>query len=266
MCVSIRASFFAIVLFCIVFSADAFAAMQAKSVEWKLGSQRFSGYLVYDDATQVKRPGLVMVPDWMGVTPTAVEKAKRVASAGYVVLLADVYGKGVRPRDAKAASVQVKKMYADRSVLRARAARALAFLREQTKTTPIDSTHIGAIGFCFGGATVLELARSGADIAGVASFHGGLDTTSPAQPGIVKASILVMNGADDSYVSAEQIQSFQDEMKAANADWQFVNFSGAVHCFALETANSPPGCVYNERAAKRAFRMMNQFFAERFGG
>ncbi len=246
--------------------SPAFAAMQAKPVEWKQGKQRFSGYLVYNDATTTKRPGLMMVPDWKGVTPAAVENAKQIASAGYVVLVADVYGKGVRPKDDKAARAQVTKLYENLPGLRARAAAALDALRDQAKNAPIDIARIGAIGFCFGGKTVLELARSGADIAGVVSFHGGLDTTMPAQSGGLKASVLVLNGADDTYVPAEQIQGFQSEMKSAGADWQFVNFSGAVHCFALESANSPPGCVYNALAARRAYTMMNQFFYERFGG
>lgn len=255
---------FALLCFLVV-SLPASAAMQAKAVEWKQGKQRFSGYLVYNDSTSVKRPGLMMVPDWKGVTPASVEKAKLIANAGYVVLVADVYGKGIRPKDDKAAAALVGKMYQDLPTLRSRAAIALDFLREQAANAPIDTARIGAFGFCFGGKTVLELARSGADIAGVVSFHGGLDTTMPADGGTLKTSLLVLNGADDSYVPAEQIQAFQKEMNAAGADWQFVNFSGAVHCFALESAKSPPGCVYNERAAKRATTMMNQFFYERFG-
>jgi dienelactone hydrolase len=263
--VSIRGFLASCLCFAALCSADAFAAMRANAVEWTVGKQRFSGYLVYDDANQAKRPGLVMVPDWLGVTASAVEEAKRIAGDGYVVLVADVYGKGVRPKDPKAASEQVKKMYADRKVLRARAAGALAFLRARAKTVPVDPARVGAFGYCFGGATVLELARSGADLAGVVSFHGGLGTSMPAQSGTIKSSVLVLNGADDTYVSADEIRGFETEMKAAGADWQFVNYSGAVHCFALKAANSPPGCVYNERAANRAYRAMRDFFTERFG-
>lgn len=260
------AGVFALLCFSVLFSLPAFAAMQAKPVEWKQGKQRFSGFLVYNDANTTKRPGLMMVPDWKGVTPAAVEKAKLIASAGYVVLVADMYGRGVRPKDDKAAAALVGKMYQDLPTLRARAAAALGFLRTQAANAPIDTSRIGALGFCFGGKTVLELARSGAEVAGVVSFHGGLDTSLPAAPGALKTSVLVLNGADDTYVPAAQIAGFESEMKAAGADWQFVNFSGAVHCFALESANSPPDCMYNERAAKRATTMMNQFFFERFGG
>lgn len=243
-------------------AAPALAAMQARPVEWKVGKDSFSGVLVYDDANAIKRPGLVMVPDWKGVTDSAIAKAKHIAGDDYVVLVADVYGKGVRPKDDKEAMAQVKKMYADRATLRARASKALEVLKAQ-KDVPLDAARVGAVGYCFGGATVLELARSGADLAGVVTFHGGLDTSLPAKPGTVKASVLVLNGADDQG-TAKDIPAFQQEMDAAKVDWQFVNFSGAVHCFALPESNNPPGCVYNELATRRGERMMRVFFAERF--
>ena len=155
-------------------------------------------------------------------------------------------------------------MYAQREVLRARAAKAVEVLRAQAGAAPLDAERIGAIGFCFGGTTVLELARSGFDIAGVVSFHGGLATSLPAQPGAVTAPVLVLNGANDTYVKAEEIEGFRGEMRAAGADWQFVDFAGAVHCFAEADANSGPGCQYHERSARRAYRMMDGFFAEQF--
>ena len=247
-----------------VFAMPAFATMQAKPVQWKVGDDSFSGVLVFDDANAIKRPGLVMVPDWMGVTDSAIAKARHIAGNDYVVLVADVYGKGVRPKNSDEAMAQVKKMYADRKRLRARANKALEVLKAQAGTAPLDATKLGAIGYCFGGATVLELARSGADIAGVATFHGGLDTSMPAKKGAVKASVLVLNGADDQGTAGD-IAGFEKEMDDAGVDWQFVNFSGTVHCFALPDANSPPGCVYNPLSTQRAERMMHGFFAERFG-
>jgi dienelactone hydrolase len=244
-------------------TAPAFAAMQAKQVEWKLGKQSFSGVLIYDDASADKRPGLVMVPDWKGVSENAIAKARHVAGSDYVVLVADMYGRGVRPKNDEEAMAQVKQLYGDRAALRARINKALDVLKAQAGAAPLDVTKLGALGYCFGGATVLELARSGADIAGVVTFHGGLDTSMPAQPGAVKASLLVLNGADDKG-QTPNIAGFEKEMNDAGADWQFVNFSGAVHCFALPEANKPPGCVYNERASKRGESMMRAFFTERF--
>lgn len=240
------------------------AAPQARPVEWKMDKQVFSGFLVYDDARDEKRPGLVMVPDWLGVTPAAIDKARQIAGDDYVVLVVDMYGKGVRPRDPAEALAQVKKMYADIPMMRARINKSVDVLRAHADDALLDAAKIAALGFCFGGSSVLELARSGADVAGVVTFHGGLGTSMPAQPGVVKAPLLILNGADDKS-AAPDIAGFEKEMNDAGADWQFVDFSGAVHCFALETANSPPGCVYNERAAKRAYKMMDGFFKEIFG-
>ncbi len=243
-------------------TAPVFAKMQVKPVEWHVGKDHFSGYVVYDDAGKAKRPGLVMVPDWYGVTDSALEKAKHIAGQDYVVLLTDVYGKGVRPKGNDEALAQVKKLNADVAGWRARINKAVEVLKAQDGTAPLDVTKIGALGYCFGGSTVLELARSGADIAGVVTFHGGLGTQMPAKPGAIKASVLVLNGADDKGTAGD-IAGFQKEMDTAGADWQFVNFSGAVHCFALPTANRP-GCMYNERAARRGELMMRNFFSERF--
>jgi len=247
-------------------AASANAATVAKPVEWSHEGTDFVGYLVYDKDADGKRPGILMVPNWMGANAAAVDKARAIAERGYVVLVADVYGKDVRPEDSKQASAAAGAMYADRPLLRARTQKALDMLRVNAADAPLDVDRIGAIGFCFGGATALELARSGADIDGVVTFHGALDTSMPAEAGQVKAPLLVLNGAADAYVTAEHIAGFQQEMHAAKADWVFVNFADAVHCFAEPDANAGPGCMYHERSAKRAYRMMDDFFAEAFAG
>ncbi len=241
------------------------AAPTAEPISWTHEGVDFDGYLVYDKSASDLRPGLVMVPNWMGVNDSAIEKARQVADDDYVVLLVDMYGRGVRPANAQEAGKAAGAVYADRPALRGRIQAALETLKAQAGKAPLDVRQLGGFGFCFGGAVVLELARSGADVAGVVSFHGNLSTPLPAEAGAVKASVLVLNGADDTYVPAEQIAGFEAEMKAARADWQFVNYAGAVHCFAEADANSPPGCVYHERSAKRAYRAMDDFFDERFG-
>lgn len=253
-----------LVLCLMLLGSPALAAMQAKPVEWTVGKQAFSGFLVYDDATDARRPGLVMVPDWLGVTPDAVAQARDVAGDRYVILVADMYGKGIRPDGPEQALAQVKKLYADVPAMRARVNKAVEVLKAQAGKAPLDASRVGAIGYCFGGSSVLELARSGAQLAGIVTFHGGLGTTTPAKPGAVRTPLLVLNGADDKS-TASDIDAFEQEMDKAGADWTFVNFSGAVHCFALKAANRPPGCVYNPRVAKRAYRMMFGFFDERFG-
>lgn len=246
-------------------ATPAFAAMQTRPVEWTLGKDHFSGYLVYDDASPAKRPGLVMVPNWMGVTDLAVQRAKDVAGSDYVVLVADVYGKAIRPKDAQEAGAAARGAFADGGkTLRARVNEAVRVLKAQAGSVPLDAGRIGALGFCFGGTTVLELARSGADVAGVVSFHGDLETYLPPTGNPLNASVLVLNGADDASVTDAQIVAFEKEMDAAKADWQFVDFSGAVHCFTQPESKGPGNCAYNERASKRAFLMMRNFFAERF--
>ncbi|HEX5754824.1 MAG TPA: dienelactone hydrolase family protein [Arenimonas sp.] len=255
---------FALSLLC--FSASVFAAPVAKPVSWEEGGTNFDGQLVYDDASDAKRPGLLMVPNWYGVNEHSIEKAKTLAGSDYVILLVDMYGRGLRPANPQEAGQAAGAVYADPVALRARINKALTVLQGSADKAPLDTGNIGGIGFCFGGAMVLELARSGADIKGVASFHGNLGTRQPATPDSVKAAVLVMNGADDTFVSAEQIAGFQKEMTDAKADWQFVNYSGAVHCFAEpdEDGSVIGGCKYHEPSYRRSVALMRSFFAERF--
>ncbi len=252
-----------------LYAAPAAAAMKAEPLEWKVGEDSFSGWLVYDDEDDGLRPGLVMVPNWMGVTDDALERAKAVAGDDYVVLVADVYGKDKRPADGGQARELVSGLRgADRGPLRARVQGAVDALRAQADSAPLEADRIGAFGFCFGGTAVLELARGGADVAGVVSLHGGLAPGAQSKTAArIAAPVLVLNGADDKAVDDAQILAFEQEMDAAGADWQFVDFSGAVHCFAEPSAGSDPAsnCRYDERAARRGYRMMDGFFDEVFG-
>lgn len=250
-------------LACVLAAAPAFAAPESKPVSWTHDGETFSGFIVHDPDADGGRPGLVMVPNWMGVNESAVEKAKAIVERGYVVLVADMYGEGVRPSNAEEASAAARAVYADRERARGRINTALDTLRAQDDVG-LDAGKLGGIGFCFGGAMVLELARSGTDLGGVVSFHGSLGTSAPAAAGAVSTPMLVLNGADDPMVSAEEIAGFQDEMTQAGADWQFVNFAGAVHCFAESDADSGEACQYHERSARRAYRMMDGFFEEVF--
>ncbi|KAA2285209.1 dienelactone hydrolase family protein [Arenimonas fontis] len=241
----------------------AFARPVTEPVTWNHGGTEFAGYLVYDDEGEARRPGLLMVPNWMGVGEEALERARRVAGKDYVVLVADMYGKDVRPANTSEARAAVGAVYADIDTLRGRAGAALEALRAAADRAPVDPQRLAAFGFCFGGGVVLELARAGADIAAAVSFHGGLATPKPAQAGDIEASLLVLNGAEDANVPAEQVAGFQDEMRAAGADWVFVNFGKAVHCFAEPSANRPPNCLYDETASRRAYAYLDLFLKEK---
>lgn len=247
-------------------TSPVFAEMQTEPVEWNINGTTFSGVLVYDDSTPIKRPGLVMMPNWMGVSDEAIDMAKRIAGDDYVVLVADVYGKNVRPANDDEALAAVKQAYADGGVtLRKRAQAAVQALKTQVETAPLNDDRIGVLGFCFGGSVALELARSGAELAGVVSLHGGLKTYLPTDGNAINTPVLVFNGAKDTSVSDEQVAAFKQEMGAAGADWTFVEFSNARHCFMQpEDANNAPdsNCQYNERAARQAMRMMFGFFSE----
>jgi dienelactone hydrolase len=250
-------------------AVPAAAAMREQPLEWTLDGERFRGVLVHDDTSSAVRPGLVMVPNWMGVTDQAIARARDIAGDDYVVLVADVYGAGVRPADKAQAKAQVGKVYADGgTTLRRRVAAAVDALKAQGGKSPVDAEHIGALGFCFGGGAVLELARTGMQLAGVVSIHGDLGTYLPPPATGIRTPVLVLNGADDTSVSDAHIAAFEKEMDGLGADWQFVDFGGARHCFSQpEDRPTDPAdnCRYDERAARRAMAMLHAFFAERFG-
>ena len=253
---------------CLVLLAGLSFAVQAKmvhrTVAWTQDGTHFKSVLVYDDASSAKRPGLVMVPNWYGVNDAAVQKADMIAGTDYVILLTDMYGENVRPQPGHADQAQaaIKPLYGDRVLMRKRINEALAQLKAQAGTAPIDITKLAAIGFCFGGTAVLDLARSGADIAAVVSFHGGLTTDDPALAKNIKARVLAMNGADDKGTMPDA-DKFLDEMRASPADWQFVVIGHAVHCF-TEVGENSPGCKYDPRAAARSYRLMHDWLHAAF--
>ncbi|MEP6938403.1 MAG: dienelactone hydrolase family protein [Rudaea sp.] len=246
-------------------ATGAHAAMVAKNIDYDVGGKKMQSVLVYDDAVTTARPGIVMTPDWLGMNPDQVALAKQIAGKDYVILVADVYGTDVRPKNADEAGAAAKNMYQHRADLRARIGSALAQLKAQAGKAPLDGKHYGAIGFCFGGATTLDLARSGAELQGVVSFHGNLATDDAAMAKNIKAKVLALNGGDDKFVPEDSIVAFQKEMRDAGVDWQFLSYGGAVHCFAIPSADGKvPGCKYDAPVAKRAFAQMHAFFDEAF--
>ncbi|MDB6153899.1 MAG: dienelactone hydrolase [Chthoniobacteraceae bacterium] len=240
-----------------------FAEIKTQVVEYKDGATVLEGLVSFDDAIKEKRPAVLVVHDWMGVTDHTRTISEDLAKLGYIAFAADIYGKGVRPADAKAAGAEAGKFKADRALLRKRANLGLEELKKQQFA---DSGKIAAIGFCFGGTTVLELARSGAPIAGVVTFHGGLDSPTPADGKNIKAKVLVLHGADDPFVKPADITAFQDELRNANVDWQMNYYGDAVHAFTQKKAGTDKskGAAYNEPAARRSWQAMKDFFAEIF--
>lgn len=249
----------------LLLAAPVCAKMTNTPVTWTLNDTHFQGMLIYDDASAATRPGLVMVPNWTGINELAIAKAGRIAGRDYVILLADMYGEHIRPKNTDEALAAVKPLYADRALMRARIGAAFDQLKAQAAHAPIDPSRLAAIGFCFGGSAVLDLARSGSDVKAVISFHGGLSTDDPSLAKHIQARVLAINGADDTSTMPD-VPKFTAEMRQNPADWEFVEIGHAVHCFTETEATATTGnCRYDAKAAARSYQMMQSWLAESFG-
>lgn len=237
------------------------AGIRTEQLVYRAGDIEHAGYVAYPDSGE-RHPAVLVVHEWMGLGPYAKRRAEELAALGYVALAADMYGGGRVAKDVKEAQALSGALkQGDRAEMRRRAAAALAALKAFRLT---DTNRVAAIGYCFGGTTVLELARAGADLEGVVSFHGGLDTAAPAAPGAIRAAVLACHGADDPYVPKSEVEGFQDEMRKAGVDWQFIAYSGAVHSFTNPDAGNDParGAAYNARADRRSWALMQSFLRE----
>ena len=246
-----------------LWSVNARAELHTEAVEYKHGDTMLEGYLAYDNAVKGKMPGVLVVHEWWGNNAYSKRRAEQLARLGYIAFALDIYGKGIIAKDAKEAGALAGKYRGDRKLMRERANAGLEVLRKHELT---DTKRMAAIGYCFGGTTILELARSGTPLAGFVSFHGGLDTPDPKDAANIKGKVLVLHGGDDPYVTAEQMAAFQEEMRKAGVDWQVYIYGGAVHSFTnTDSGNDKSkGLAYNESADKRSWEAMNIFFAEIF--
>ncbi len=253
----------AIGVFILAITTQLHAAVQSKTVQYKQGDQELEGFIAWDDATAGPRPGVLVVHDWTGLGDYVKMRCRKLAELGYVAFGADIYGKGVRPHSPQEASAVAGKFKNDQKLMRDRVNAALDVLRGNPLCDP---KRVAAIGYCFGGTCVLELARSGADVAGVVSFHGGLSTASPADAKNIRGKVLVLHGADDPHVTPKEVLAFEEEMRGAGVDWQLVAYGGAVHAFTVPSAGSDKsrGAAYNEAADRRSWEAMKMFFAEVF--
>jgi dienelactone hydrolase len=238
------------------------AKLVTQTVEYNQNGTVMRGYLAYDNALPGKRPGVLVVHEWWGLNDFAKQRAEKLAGLGYVALAADMYGNGHIAAD-RAEAAKLAALRENPPLLRARAQAALQALANDPR---VDPNRLAAIGFCFGGTTVLELAYSGANLAGVVSFHGGLPKATPEDLKRIKAAILVLHGADDPHVSAADITAFEQAMRQAKTDWQMVFFGGAVHGYMNQANGDNPasGVAYNARAAQRSWQYMQDFFREIF--
>ena len=255
------------ILFMALSFNNVWAEIKTEEVRYQQGETTLNGYLAYDDAIEGKRPGILVVHEWWGHNAYVRKRAEMLAALGYIALAIDMYGEGklaTHPDTAgKFSSEVIKNM---EGIGKARFLAALDVFKNHPMA---DSQRVAAIGYCFGGATVLQMARLGVDLSGVVSFHGSLSGPFLARPGQVKARVLVCNGADDSFVTPEQIASFKKEMEEAGVDYRFVNYEGAQHSFTNpqadelgRTFNLP--LAYNAQADQQSWQDMQAFFNEIF--
>lgn len=238
------------------------AAIRTEVVEYRDGDTVLEGFVAWDDAKTQPQPGVVVVHQWLGLGGYERKRAQMLAELGYVAFCADIYGKGIRPVSPAEAGKLAGQYKSDRPLLRRRVNVALAALKARPQCNP---TKTAALGYCFGGTTVLELARSSAETLGVVSFHGGLGTPTPEDAKQSKARVLALHGADDPFVPPAEVTAFEQEMRAGGVDWQLVAYGGAVHSFTdWNATGAMKGAQYNEKADRRSWAAMQAFFAELF--
>ena len=235
------------------------AEIVTETVVYEDGDVKLEGFVAYDsELDQDKAPGVLVVHQWMGLTDYEKRRCNELAELGYVAFALDIYGQGVRPDNQKDAGKQATIYKKDRELYRRRLKLGLEQLKSRTNVT---KEECGAIGYCFGGTGVLELVRSGADVKGVVSFHGGLDSPTPKDGKNIKAEILVCHGEDDPFVPAADIEAFKKELKDADVKYEMIVYPGAVHSFTQPMAgdDNSKGAAYNKEADQKSWEAMKKF-------
>ena len=240
------------------------AAVKTQTVTYQVGNVTCQSFLAYDDSVQGKRPGIVIFPEWWGLNDYARHRAEMLAQLGYVALAADLFGNGQTTNDPGQAGKLAGSLKSNRQVLRQR---ANAGLDELKKNTNVDGSKLGAIGYCFGGTTAIELGRSGADVKAIVTFHAGLDSPNPSDGKNIKGMVLICHGGDDTFTSQKDLDAFQQEMRQNHVDWQMNIYGNAVHSFSSPGADKHgiPGIAYNAEADRRSWQAMQTLFNEAFG-
>lgn len=250
-----------VLLFLTLTTADLSAAVQTKAIPYKHGDIQLEGSLYWDDTVSGKRPGILVVHEWWGLDGYAKHRAEELAKLGYVAFAADMYGKGKVTEHPQEATQMASQVRANVKDWQARAQKGLDVLKAQEAC---DASRIGAIGYCFGGSTVLQLAYSGADVKGVVSFHGAPQT--PEGTTAIKSRILICHGAADKFIPEESLQKMRAALDKAKADWMLVYYSGAEHSFTVAGADKRgiPGMKYDAHADQRSWHEMQDFFKDVF--
>lgn len=254
-----------IVLFALS-TTQAFSKIVGETVEYKSNGTTLKGYLAYNDNIKGKRPGVLIVHEWWGLNDYVRRRADMIAGLGYTALAVDMYGEGKNSDHPEDAQKYVTEVMNNMGVGEKRFNAALEFIKRQPT---VNSEEIAAIGYCFGGAIVLHMARTGADLDGVVSFHGNLSSMYKAAPDTVKTKILVLTGGDDTFVPQEDVDAFKKEMDAAHADYEIIVYPGAKHSFTNPDAdglgkeyNLP--IAYNKDADKKSWAEMQKFLKALF--
>ncbi len=237
--------------------------MKTETLEYRDGDVTLKGYLAYDDQTAQKMPGILVMPEAFGLGVNAKSRAERLAALGYVALAGDPYGDGFETSDLQEAIKLATPLMTDPAKFRAR---GRAGLDKLASLPQVDSSRLAVIGYCMGGTFSLELARDGAPVKGVVSFHGNLATQKPAEADKTKGKILVCHGAEDPFVPQDVVNAFEKEMTEAGVDWQLISYGGVVHSFTNPHAANVgnPGIAYNKAADERSWQSMRNFFNEIF--
>jgi len=247
----------------LLISGTAWAELQTRDIEYEHDGTTLTGYLVWDDTVEGKSPGILVAHEWWGLNDYVKRRTRDLAKLGYVAFALDMYGSGKSTEHGDEAGAWMGQITENIDSWQERAMRGLEILREQPQ---VDADRIGAVGYCFGGATVMQMAYAGAELSGVVSFHGSLPIPDEEQIGSIRAPILAANGAADEFVPPKRIQAFQDALRGTGTDWHMVIYGGARHGFTNPDAAQygVDNIEYNEQAAQRSRAHMERFFEEVF--
>src|SRR5262245_27618482 len=239
------------------------AAVKTKVVTYEHGGVQFTGHLAWDDSSSAKRPGVLVVHEWWGLNDYAKKRAEQLAGMGYVAFACDMYGDGKLAKHPDDAMKFANEARQNAGVWRGRAQAALKVLQDHEA---VDSAKLAAIGYCFGGSTIMQLAYTGADLKAVVSFHGGLQPPTPDQAKAIKSKVLICHGALDTFIPEATMQAVRKALDDAKVDYEMIYFGGATHSFTVPDAARAgvPGLAYNEAADRRSLRDMGDLFNDVF--